>query len=125
MYVCESCNVLFEAPTALEAHYKAMEWGRARATELSATMDMLGVSHLTTIDEEPGSGVEICGHFFRKRDVWERVHKMIPPPEELKAVVWEREQDTPVGELLTKRQVGLLERILSGDQDERDKSRRT
>ena len=86
-------------------------------------MDLLGVSHLTTIDEEPGNGVEICGHFFRKRDVWDRVHRMIPPPEELKAIVWERNRDIPVGEMLNKAQVCLLKRVLSGDQDEPEKSR--
>jgi hypothetical protein len=116
-------NVLFQAPTAAEAYQQAMEWGRARATELPASVDLLGVSQLTTIDEEPGNGVEICGHFFRKRDVWNRDDTMVPPPEELKAIVWERNRDTPVGELLSERQVHLLERVMSGGQNEHDKSR--
>ena len=86
--ICESCNVLFQAPTAVEAYNKAMDWGRARAAEEAATMDLLGVSHLTTIDGEPGDGIEICGRYFRKRDVWDRVHEMVPPPAQLKAIVW-------------------------------------
>jgi hypothetical protein len=101
----------------VEAYNKAMEWGRARAAEEAATMDLLGVSHLTTIDGEPGDGIEICGRYFRKRDVWDRVHEMVPPPAQLKAIVWERDRDTPIGEMLDKEQVRLLVRVMHGRHD--------
>jgi hypothetical protein len=117
-YICESCNVLFQAPTAAEAYDKAMEWGRARAAAEPRAMDLLGVCHLTTIDDEPGDGIEISGRFFRKRDVWDQAHRMVPPPEKLNAIFWERNQDTPIGELLDKKGVRLLRQVIRRHHDD-------
>ena len=111
VFFCESCDVLFQAPTAEAAFLKAMDWGRSHSGESIAAMELLGVAHLTLIGEQLGDGVEICGRFFRKRDVWDRVDRLIPPTERLKSVVWERDKDTPIGELLGKTGVQLAKRV--------------
>ena len=49
---CEACNVVFQAEDSDEAYRKALGWGQAYASETSATMQVLGVSHLTTIGEK-------------------------------------------------------------------------
>jgi len=72
----------------------------------------LGVSDLTTVGEEIGDGIEICGHYFRKLDVWQRKDQLIPPPEELKAMQWEGNQDTPIEEMLDSSQISLLKKRL-------------
>ena len=101
VYQCESCNVVFDAGTAADACRKAVAWGQNYAAEPPVGMQFLGVSHLTTIGDQLGDGVEICGRFFESTDVWDRVAELVPPPESLKAVVWEANQQIPVGELLT------------------------
>jgi hypothetical protein len=109
---CESCNVVIDAPDAVAAYRKAMAWGERYAAEPPASMALLGVSHLTTIGDHLGDGVEICGRFFDADDVWDRVEDHIPPPEELRAVMWERGRDTPLGELLDTEQIKQLKRVL-------------
>jgi hypothetical protein len=84
-YQCEACNVLISAATAADAHEKAVRWGRAYAAEPPAAMALLGVSHLTTIGEELGDGVEICGRFFEEPDVWSRRGELVPPADRLEA----------------------------------------
>jgi hypothetical protein len=105
---CEACNVVFQTPSAVEAYRKAVAWGLAHATEPPARMQFLGVAHLTTVGEELGDGTEICGRFFQSRAVWDRVGEMIPPPEQLPAIQWERGHHTPLGELLSPEQVARL-----------------
>jgi len=105
-YQCEACNVVFAADSADEAHRKAVTWGRRYAVEPPAALQFVGVSHLTTIGEVLGDGVEICGRFFESADVWDRERS----PESLKAVVWEANQDTPLGELLSPAQVAQVKR---------------
>ena len=83
-----------------------MAWGAAH--EADSALKALGVSHLTTIGETLGEGIDICGRFFHKRDVWDHKDKLIPPPEELKAIRWEWSMDRPLGELLTRHGVRLL-----------------
>jgi hypothetical protein len=114
-YQCESCNVVFQAPDAANAYRKAVTWGLSYAAEPPAGMRLLGVSDLTTVGEELGDGTEICGQFFQKPAVWERVSELIPPPEQLKAIQWERGHDTPLGELLSPEQVAELRRALGQD----------
>jgi hypothetical protein len=110
IYLCESCNVLFQAAVAKEAYRKAVSWGRAYESESSSGVRFLGVAHLSTIGEELGDGVDICGRFFQKRDVWARKPELIPAQSQLAAIRWERNRDTPVGELLSPRQVQLIRR---------------
>jgi hypothetical protein len=114
-FQCEACNVVFLAPSAVAAYRKAVAWGLAYASEPPAGMRLLGVSHLTTVGEELGDGTEICGRFFQAAAVWEQVGELIPPPEQLKAVQWERGRDTPLGELLSPEQVAQLRRVWGQD----------
>lgn len=109
---CEACNVVFDAPTAVDAYRKAVAWGFNYAEEPPAAMQFLGVSHLTMIGDQLGDGVEICGRFFESEDVWDRVAELVPPPEMLKAVAWEQNQDKPLGELLTVEQITHLKRVM-------------
>jgi hypothetical protein len=113
-YQCESCNVVFQAADAVAAYRNAVDWGLAYAAEPSVGIRMLGVSHLTTVGEELGDGTEICGRFFQASEVWERAGELVPPPEQLKAIQWERSRDTPLGELLSPEQVAQLQRAWGG-----------
>lgn len=110
MYLCESCNVLFQAASAAEALRKANAWGRAYQDESPGGLRFLGVAHLSDVGEELGEGVDICGRFFLKNDVWGRTRNLIPPARELKAVRIERNSDTPLGEMMTEHQRRLLRR---------------
>jgi hypothetical protein len=112
MYRCESCNVLFHAADAEEAHRKALAWGQDHVADTNGQVELLGVAHLSSIGDQLGEGVDICGRFFRKRDVWDRVDELIPPPERLGAARWEQNQDTPIGEMVDKEQVEALRRLL-------------
>ena len=109
---CEACNVVFDAVTAREAYQKAIAWGQTYAAEPAAGMQMLGVSHLTSIGDQLGDGIEICGRFFETANPWDRPGELVPAPEALKAIVWEQNQDTPLGELLTPEQIGALKRAV-------------
>jgi hypothetical protein len=114
-YQCESCNVVFQAPDASEAYRKAVAWGRAYTAEPPAGMRLLGVSHLTSVGKELGDGTEICGRLFRTPDVWARIGELVPPPEQLKAMQWERGRDTPLEELLSPEQVAQLKGVWGQD----------
>ena len=96
---CEACNVVFQAADASQAYLKAVNWGEAYAAEPPSVARLLGVSHLTTVGEELGDGVEICGRFFEARDVWDPTSDLIPAPEKLKAIQWEKGRDTPLIDL--------------------------
>jgi hypothetical protein len=39
---------------------------------------------------------------------------MIPPHDELTAIVWERSRDVPLGQILDRKQVRLLRRVVRG-----------
>jgi hypothetical protein len=111
-YQCEACNVVFDAATAREAYDKAKAWGESYAAEPPVTMQLLGVSHLTTIGDRLGDGIEICGRFFETKNPWDGGAELIPAPASLKAIVWEQNQDTPLGELLTPEQIAALRRTI-------------
>lgn len=113
-YQCESCDVVFSAPTAAEAYRKAVAWGRAYAARPPATMAFLGVSHLSIIGDELGDGVEVCGRYFKEPDVWSRAEELVPPPAQLAAARWEGGLDTPLDELLDADQVASLKRRFGG-----------
>jgi hypothetical protein len=111
-YQCEACNVVFLAATAREAYAKAIVWGEKYAAEPPGRMRLLGVSQLASIGDELGDGVEICGRFFESPNVWERVGELIPASGSLKAMSWEQNQDTPLGEILTPEQIATLKRVV-------------
>jgi hypothetical protein len=102
--------VLISAATASEAYQKAAGWGRRYAAEPPAAMELLGVSHLTTVGEELGDGVEICGRFFEEPDVRSRREELVPPAGQLEAERWERGGDIPLGAPLSAEQVAMLRR---------------
>ena len=108
---CEACNVVFRAASAVEAYRRAVSWGQAYAAEPPTALSLLGVSHLTTVGEELDDGTEICGRFFQVP----AVSGLVPPPEQLKAIQWERSRDTPLGELLVAEQVAQLRRVWGKD----------
>lgn len=112
---CEASNVVFEATEARVAYQKAVAWGLAYAAEEPATMRLLGVSHLTSVGQTLGDGVEICGRFFQAQKVWDRIEDFIPQPGQLAAIQWEGGQDTPLRELLTAEQVATLKRLRGED----------
>jgi hypothetical protein len=112
---CESCNVVFLAASAVEAYRKAVAWGLAYAAEPPAGMRLLGVSHLTTVGEELSDGTEICGRFFQAAGVWGPGSELVPPPGQLKAVLWEQGRDVSLGELLSPEQVAQLRRAWGQD----------
>jgi hypothetical protein len=107
---CESCDVVLQADDAAQAYHKAVAWGLTYASEPPSAMRLLGVSRLTTIGEELGDGTEICGRFFEVQSVWDRVGEYIPTPNQLGAILWEAGRDTPLGELLSPKQVAQLKR---------------
>jgi hypothetical protein len=109
---CEACNVVFDATTAREAYQKAMAWGQSYAAEPPGGMQLLGVSHLTSIGDQLGDGIEVCGRFFETANPWDQPAELVPAPEALKAIVWEQNQDTPLGELLTPEQIAALKRAV-------------
>lgn len=109
---CEACNVVFNASTAREAYRKAIAWGQNYAAEPPVEMQLLGVSQLTSIGDQLGDGIEICGRFFETANAWERVADLIPAQDSLKAIAWEENQDTPLGEVLTPEQKAALRRVV-------------
>lgn len=113
---CESCNVVLCAASAVEAYRRAISWGMDRAAQPPAAMRLLGVSHLTSIGEELGDGIEICGRFFEAPRVWDRADEIVPPPHQLKAIQWERGSNTPIGKLLSPEQIAQLKRAWGEDE---------
>jgi hypothetical protein len=111
-YHCEACNVVFQAADSEEAYRKALVWGNAYASEAPATMQLLGVSNLTTIGEDLRDGTEVCGRFFRSRDAWDQIAELVPAPEQLKAIQWERNQNIPIEELLSSEQIENVKRAV-------------
>ena len=112
---CEASNVVFEAESATDAYRKAIAWGQAYAAKPPAGMRLLGASHLTSVGQEMGDGTEICGRFFQAPAVWDRVGEFVPPPGQLKAILWEQGRDVPLGELLSPEQVAQLKRAWGQD----------
>ena len=96
-YHCEECNVLFESDSARGAYLKAIAWAAENSGDTTA---LLGVSHLTTVGDKIGEGVDICGRVFSATDVWERQAEYSPPVEELGAMFTESSMDVPIVEAL-------------------------
>lgn len=96
-YFCETCRVLFNAPTANEAYRKAVRWGEAQEG-----MKLLGVTSLYEVGEEIGDGIEIGGNVFTKLDVWDRKSQIIPNRKELSAIRLENGKETPINQLMSQ-----------------------
>jgi hypothetical protein len=109
--LCESCQVLFDAPTALAACDRGEAWGREY--ERGSPMKLLGIEWVHRLDEAPGDGVEVGGRFMDVDDPWGRRDELIPPREELKAVLWET--DTPIGEMMSDEQIERLHRYFENE----------
>jgi hypothetical protein len=114
-YQCEACNVVFQATDAAGAYQKAVAWGLSYAAEPPTVLRLLGVSHLTTVGEELIDGTEICGRFFQTAGPWCEVSKLVPPPGQLKALLWEQSREVPIEELLSPEQLAQLSRAGGSD----------
>ncbi len=107
--LCESSQVLFEAPTAEAAYDKALAW--ARQHEQDSAFRFVGVMQIHSLDSAPCDGCEIGGEFFEESGVWERVAEFVPPKEEIPVIILERDSDTPVGELISEETKAVLRRL--------------
>ncbi|MHC4641536.1 MAG: hypothetical protein ACYS32_07820 [Planctomycetota bacterium] len=107
---CESCDVLFEAPSALIAYDKAVKW--AKENEKDNNFKYVGIHHLYSLEEEqPGDGSEIGGNFFEEEDLWERVDEFIPDPKEIRTIKGEENPDVPIGDLMSEEDTKRLEKL--------------
>jgi hypothetical protein len=99
-FMCESCQVLFRASSALECYDRALTW--AKHHEQEGAFRLVGVEHILSLDDEqPGDGSEIGGRFYEAFDVWKRVESLIPKKEEIPSIILEGHPHTPFGELMT------------------------
>jgi hypothetical protein len=108
MYLCESCNVLLQATSAEESYRKALDWGHNYIADSSEKMTLLGIANLTQIGDAIGDGVEVCGCYFKKLDIWNRKDELIPSKEQLKAIRWKAESSTPIQEMIDPYQLKIL-----------------
>ncbi|MGI8544303.1 MAG: hypothetical protein ACR2MD_12635 [Aridibacter sp.] len=108
--MCESSQVLFRSKTANEAYDKALIW--ANEQEKDNNFKFVGIEHMSDLlDEEIVDGTEIDGSFFKKKNIWEQRNEIIPDKNAIKAIMWEENQDTPVGELMTDNQKKKMREI--------------
>jgi hypothetical protein len=107
--ICETCQVLFEAAEAEAAYAKGQQWAAEHARD--SRFRLVGIEHIKSLDEEPGDGCEVGGSFFEKEDVWQRVSELIPSKDELSIIKWERNPNTPIGELMTDPQKEALKEL--------------
>ena len=113
-YVCETCNVLFEAVTAEEALQAAELWAKGYETE---TKKFVGIEEIRYIqDDRPKHGDEIAGSIFNEKDIWSRVLDFIPKKTELAAIRWEGEEaNIPIENQLSEKEVNNLKKILDNE----------
>ena len=116
-YLCESCNVLLEAPSAQLAYEKAAAWGQDAASDHMYGLTFLGIEVLHQIGEEIGDGVDIIGSFFEKMNVWQRKDAIIPAREELAAIRLEASMDKKLGDVMEPYQQRLLTRGLKASSE--------
>ena len=110
--VCEECDVLFEAETAIEAYDKAVAWAADYADD-PATLAFVGVENVRSLNEPPADGVEIGGRFYESDDVWERQDE-IPARDEIVTIRAELAPDTTVGEMLDDRRCRIWDQLSNG-----------
>jgi hypothetical protein len=97
--MCETCNVLFRAESALEAYDKSVVW--AKDYEKDSNFHFVGVEHLVDVrSKKIVDGTEIDGSFFKIKDVWKRKKELIPNKYEINTIKCEVNPNTPIGELM-------------------------
>lgn len=108
--LCESCQVLLRASSALKCYDRALVW--AKSHEREGSFRFVGVQHIKCLDEETlGDGLEVGGRFFNAYDVWKRARKLIPKKANIPAILWETHRKTPIGRMMTRGQKGILRRV--------------
>lgn len=108
---CESCRVLFRAPSALKCYDRALAW--AKIHERDGLFQFVGVQHISPLDDaRPGDGSEIGGSFYDAFDVWQRLKSLIPEKRDIPIIRLEGHRRTPVGKLMTPKQKRDLREIL-------------
>jgi hypothetical protein len=115
---CESCNVLFEAPSALIAYEKAGKW--AAEHEKDSAFKYVGICNLKSLDcAAPGEGTEVGGSFFEEKYFWHRINDFIPGKNEIATIALEANPNTPIGELMSdetkKRIKGQIRKVLGNE----------
>jgi len=110
--LCETCDVLLEAGSALEAYDKAIDWAAKHVEIENPGFRFIGVRHIHSLSETlPGDGTEIGGTFFEEEAVWSRIDSLIPQKEDIPIIMWEQHMDTPIGELMSEKQERYLKRL--------------
>ena len=110
--VCEECDVLFEAATAIEAYDKALAWAADYADD-PTELALVGIENVRSLNEPPADGVEVGGGFYESEDIWERQGE-IPARDEIVTIRAELAPETKVSEMLNDRKRGIWKK-LSGD----------
>ena len=113
--VCETCQVLFSASSALTAYDKGISWAAEHVEE--SDFQLVGIEHIHSLHEEPADGVEIGGHFYTSEDIWQRKSELIPEKSELSALLWEKNSNVPIGEFMTEEHKNVLKRIFDKTDD--------
>ncbi len=107
---CESCNVLFEAPSALAAYEKAENWGREY--EKFNNFQYVGIHNLWSLDcDTPEEGTEVGGAFFEEQYFWQRIDTFIPDKNEIPTIKGEANRNIPIGELMSDEQKEQMRKI--------------
>lgn len=111
--LCESCQVLFRAPSALKCYNRALAW--AKTHEQEGAFRFVGVEHIKSLDDErPDDGAELGGRFYNAYDVWLRKKAFIPKKEDIPAVRWETQRNAPLGEMMTPKQKQVVRKFFKG-----------
>lgn len=101
---------IVQSKTANEAYDKALIW--AKEEEKDNNFKFVGIEHISELlDEEIVHGTEIDGSFFKKKNVWERKDEIIPDKNAIQAIMLEKNQGTPVRELMTDNQKRMMREI--------------
>lgn len=111
---CESCNVLFEGNTALEACDKAEQWAERHVA--GGDFQFVGMESITRLfEDKPGDGMEIGGSYFESEAVWERRAELIPDKNDIPVIRFEQNPDVPVRKLILEAQAKGLKEIYGGE----------
>ena len=108
--ICETSNVLFEAPTALDACRKVVPWAEEHVRDTN--FHVLGIQHVRSLHEhQPADGTEIGGSFFEERDPWRRKEEIIPDLNEIPTIMFEAHPHTPIKDLVPEATVQKAKKI--------------
>jgi hypothetical protein len=111
---CESCNVLFQAPSALIAYEKAEKWGAEH--EKNSDFKYAGIHNLWDLDcDTPREGTEVGGSFFEENYFWHRINDFIPDKNEIAVIKLETNRNTPVGELISDEMKERIRKVLGNE----------